>query len=263
LGSEAETDTAKVKGWWKQRKDFMPAISSAALARVQKGDFDPLALASEILKALDSRAIQIWTDKPGASATLAALGWDGSLQPQDGADFVALVDTNMGYNKVDAVLERSLAHSVTWPDGPDASGLATTTITYTHPLTVSGTVCDDKPSYGENYADMTRRCYFDYVRLYVPGGSELVGVEGVEPDSASSEPGERGTQTLAGYLVVPPGSTKTVTFTYTLPSVITPDQYALVVQRQSGTDPLPLVLEVGGERRATMLENGVYGWPHD
>ena len=60
------------------------------------------------------------------------LGW--GLQPEPGADFLAVVDTNMGYNKVDAVVERSLGYTVTWPDGPDQPAMATVTFTYTHPI---------------------------------------------------------------------------------------------------------------------------------
>ncbi len=62
------------------------------------------------------------------------------------------------------------------------------------------------PRYGDNYDDMTRRCYFNYVRLYVPAGSELVSAEGVDPASVSAGPGENGTQALVGYFEMLPGA---------------------------------------------------------
>ncbi|MCL6482540.1 MAG: hypothetical protein K6U02_12550, partial [Firmicutes bacterium] len=95
----------------------------------------------------------------GGEQFAAELGWDGALKPEPGADYVALVDSNMGYNKVDAVLERSMRYQVTWPDGPDAPALATLAVTYRHPLKVEGHVCDPSSNYGLVYTDMIERCY--------------------------------------------------------------------------------------------------------
>ena len=43
------------------------------------------------------RSLQLWVRDPATQKTLAALGWDGSLQPAAGADFLAVVDSNLGY----------------------------------------------------------------------------------------------------------------------------------------------------------------------
>ncbi|NJN81541.1 MAG: hypothetical protein HC802_04155 [Caldilineaceae bacterium] len=181
------------------------------------------------------------------SLALAEAGWDGRLMPEPNADYLALVDTNMGYNKVDAVLERSVHYDVTWPDGEDQPGLATATINYLHPVSLPDHVCDLTPRYdAPEYDDMTRRCYFDYVRLHVPAGSELVSIEGVDPESISAERGERETDVLAGYFQLLPGYQHNVIFTYRLPPHITPDNYALVIQRQSGSKPLPVTASVAG-----------------
>ncbi len=79
--------------------------------------------------ALDERALQIWSTQPTIAAELAGLGWDGGLHPSSSLDFLALVDTNMGYNKVDAVVERALTYQLQWPTGPGTPALATTTVT--------------------------------------------------------------------------------------------------------------------------------------
>lgn len=253
-------ESAGQQEWWKQRKDFMPTLAQAALNRVRGGRFNPLHLAAATLAALDERAIQVWLVDPDASALLASHGWDGSLQPQEGADLLALVDTNMGYNKVDAVLQRSISYTVTWPDGPGEPALAEAAITYLHPLDVPGYVCDQRPRYGENYDDMTRRCYFNYARLYVPGGSELISLEGVAPESVNSAPGENGTQVFAGFFEMLPGSTHTVRFRYYLPHEITLEGYALLVRRQSGVGPIPLSVNVNGATLETTLTDGSLLW---
>ncbi|HXF64426.1 MAG TPA: DUF4012 domain-containing protein [Caldilineaceae bacterium] len=252
-----QTDGAE---WWRQRKDFMPILAQAALARLESGRFNPLALAHAVNTALAERSVQVWMVDQAAAKALAELGWDGALKPEPGADYVALVDSNMGYNKVDAVLERSMRYQVTWPDGPDAPALATLAVTYRHPLKVEGHVCDPSSNYGLVYTDMIERCYFDYVRLYTPLGSELVSIEGVEPDSVTVQLGERGTQVFAGYFSVETGSSHTVTFSYQLPPQITPDQYRLVVQRQAGAAPIPLEATAGEESIATTLQEARLVW---
>lgn len=259
LGTEDTIDTARAE-WWEQRKDFMPIIAKAALARIETGDFDPLALAAALRAALDERAIQVWMTDATVAELLNAQRWDGALAPQPGADFLALVDTNMGYNKVDAVITRSLDYQVRWPDGAGAPAQATLAVTYRHPVRAEGVECVAKSEYGLNYTDMIERCYFNYVRLYVPAGSELVSINGVTEDSVVSRAGERGTQVFAGYFVVQPGYQHSVTFTYRLPAALTPGSYRLVAQRQSGVGALPLSVRVGGAAASLTLDNAYLTW---
>ncbi len=248
------------QGWWGQRKDFIPALAKLALQRLQSGQVDYISLVQAAQTALNERAIQIWVDEPATAAQLGKLTWDGALHPQPAADFLALVDMNMGYNKVNAVIQHSLRYTVTWPADTTQPALATVAISYTNPITQTDPVCAAKPYYGENYDDMIRRCYFDYVRLYVPSDSKLVALDGVQPDSVSSQRGERGLRVLAGYFVLKPGEQKTITFHYQLPAWLKFADYALVVQRQSGAIPLPLTIQVGDRKMSTILEGGKFKW---
>jgi hypothetical protein len=111
---------------------------------------------------------------------------------------------------------------------------------------------------------MIGRCYFGYVRLYVPGGSKLIALDGVQAGSVETQPGEHGTQVFAGYFSVKPGEEHTIIFTYTLPPTITPPNYQLVVQRQSGSGPLPVQVTVHGPALdasvETILSGGSFVW---
>lgn len=260
LGTDATLQTKGMEGWWGQRKDFIPALVKAARQQLQNGRINYISLAQSAETALNERAIQIWLAEPTAAEQLAQWGWDGGLHPQSDADFLALVDTNMGYNKVNAVLKRSLSYTVTWPTDPAQPALATTAIQYTNPVTQTDPVCAAQPYYGENYDDMIQRCYFDYVRLYVPGESKLVAVEGVQPDSVATQRGERNLRVLAGYFVLKPGEEKTITFRYQLPARLTALHYALVIQRQAGAGPLPLTVQVGTHAISTSLTAGQLNW---
>jgi hypothetical protein len=261
---EEETELLEERqDWLYKRKDFIPLIAESAMNRLKSGDFNPARLIESVAAALNERAVQIWLTDPDATALLAHQGWDGGLHPQQGADYVALVDTNMGYNKVDAVIERQLAYTVDWPNGPTAPAQATVSISYHHPLNVVDDVCSPRTTYKSlgSYEEMTERCYFSYVRLYTPKGSELISVEGVEADSITEQPGERGTQLFAGYFSLQPSEEHTVTFTYNLPPHITPDNYQLLLQRQSGAGPLPLQLAVADSALTTTLRDGSLFWP--
>ena len=259
--TEVGGDTQQELGdWWLQRKEFIPRLVEAVLAKLQGGDADYLALGSAFVDTLRTRAVQVWLDNAEAAEILHTQGWDGALRPQPGHDFLAVVDTNMGYNKANAAIERVLDYQVSWPDGADQPARATLTLTYTHPIDADDPGCDLTPRYGNSYADLIARCYFDYVRVYVPSGSELLDVTGVEPSSVSTQRGERRTQLFTGYFVLPPRQTNVVTFTYTLPPALTPENYHLTVQRQSGTAPLPITVTVAGAVQSALVEDAVWEW---
>ena len=245
--------------WWSQRKDFVGDLTEVARQRLARREVAWGGLAHGLWTGLERRGIQVWLVNPAAQEVLAAHGWDGGLHPEPGADYLALVDTNMGYNKVNAVVSREAAHTVSWPDagGP---GQAVLTITYTHPVQAEDPACRPEPRYGLRYEDMMARCYFDYLRVYAPAGSTLLGTSGMLAATVSSRPGERGTQEFAGYFVLRPNSQHQVSLRYTLPPSLRPQGYRLVVQRQAGTDPLTLSLQVGEASDHLMITEGAASW---
>lgn len=246
--------------WWDKRKDFVPLIAGAALSQLQAGKYDATDLVAELTSALDQRSIQVWMDRAGVQKVLADQKWDGGLHPPTDGDFLAVVDSNVGYNKVDAALQRALQYEVAWPQGPEQPAEVMLTMTYTQPVVAEDPGCNPAPRYGDNYADLIARCYFDYIRVFVPGGSELMNVSGIDPQTVTSTVGEKGTQQFGGYFVVPPNSTKSITFTYRLPAGITPQDYSLRIQRQSGTDPLPIRVAVNEMVRTGTIKDGEWEW---
>lgn len=248
--------------WWQHRKDFMPVLGEAAIQRVQHGSVNYVDLATALHTALEERAVQIWVRFPEAASVLASLGWDGSLRPLQDGDFLALIDSNFGYNKVDSILTRSLRYEVEWPEAENAPGLARATITYKHPAVVPGHQCDITPRYSVSYDDMAARCYFNFVRLYVPAGSRLLDVAGVDLTTAASHPGENGTEVFSAYVTVPPGTEHVVTFQYELPARIQESGYRLAVRRQAGTDALPILATIGAHSTEFVVTQGFTLWKY-
>ncbi|MBK8049698.1 MAG: hypothetical protein IPK16_22890 [Anaerolineales bacterium] len=103
------------------------------------------------------------------------------------------------------------------------------------------------------------RCAFLYTRVYVPGGSQLLGVDGVDQSTVGSQLGEAGTLEFATFQILPPGETRSIVYRYQLPAGITPESYRLIVQRQAGIPPLPVTVRVGeAEPRKSVLVDGVW-----
>lgn len=260
LTSEASLASGE-KDWWKQRKDFIPLLAKAAVGRIQQGNFNKLRMVSALESALSERGLQLWLATPAIAQELAQLGWDGGLKPPTTGDFLALVDSNFGYNKVNAVVERSVQYQVTWPDGPTQPGVATVALTYHHPIERPNYVCDQRPHYEDSYEEMMSRCYYDYVRLFVPAGSELLASSGLLEGSINSQRGEGGAQLFSGYFILAPGATNTVILQYRLPPTIQADNYTLLVRRQAGSGPLPFAATINEQTFATTITGGLFTWP--
>jgi hypothetical protein len=241
--SSGTVQEAQTSDWWLKRKDFMGDLVSVALDKLQGGsDLNPAALAKALMAMLNGRHLQIVVDDSEASALLAARGWDGALVATPGQDFLAVIDSNVGFNKASAAIRNEINYWVTNTEGRlDASLL----ITYTHlasPLPANE-VCDRTPRYGDSYNDMVRRCFWNYLRIYVPFGAELTAAEGIE--RVLVEPGEGDTTVIAGVFALRPGDTHVVRLAYRLPQAVEPLPYTLTIRKQGGAPPWPTYLSTG------------------
>ncbi len=241
--SNETVDTSTTGDWWLKRKDFMGDLVSAALGRLQSGaDLDPAALGKALITMLNGRHLQIFVDDPTISALLAEQGWDGAMRPVAGQDYLAVVDSNLSFNKTSAAIRNTINYQVSNNEGILN---ATLLITYTHgaqPLPPEQ-ICDRTPRYGDSYNEMVRRCFWDYLRVYVPPGTEVTATDGLE--RVIVEPGEADTTVIAGVFVLRPGDSHVVRLNYRLPRTVQPLPYALTVRKQAGTPPWPTYLSTG------------------
>jgi hypothetical protein len=249
--------------WWTHRKDFMEVLLKAAMTRLEGGvsSAEAMELAKAIRRGVEERHILIWLDDSAVAELLREAGWDGTIQAAEG-DYLMVVDTNMGFNKVNPNVDEFFSYRATIGEEGDVHAAAT--ITYHNRSTREVEECVQEARYDLTYEGMMNRCYWDYLRLYVPQGARLIeatrnplppgslyrrlsgaGAGSGEPDIG---PPEKGKEVFGTFFVVPTQESKEIRFAYELPDILesTDDayRYSLLIQKQPGTQALPVQVTV-------------------
>jgi hypothetical protein len=242
--------------WWRHRKDFMAHILNAAARRLEAGLTQPdlLALGRALTQSLDGKHLLVYVEDSQAASWLSQVGWDGAMASGEG-DYLYVVDTNMGFNKANALVQERLTYVVDLSvlDQPRAA----LSVHHQHTLERPDHACEHKPRYGETYEEMMERCYWDYLRVYVPGGALLSDATPHEvpgdallsgrpsPAEVRVGPPERGRQVFATLLLLRPSEALETRFEYALPPEVLrragrEAEYRLLAPKQPGTQALPL-----------------------
>ncbi len=246
--------------WIDQRKAFMGPFANAFVSQIT-GDFQSIDLrkiGESVHTAVEQRDLQLYMQDPAVAEALAAAGWAGRLTALPDQDYLMLVETNLGFNKANAAINRSIEYEVTLDE--TGQGRAILTIYYTHAGDQVNEECRHGTIYSSDtqYEDLIADCYWNYLRVLVPAGSQLSGASR-HPVSAEQllvdqswngeartfdNPDGRYTY-FDNFLVLPSGQATSTTFSYLLPGVATSEQggvthYRLAVDKQSGMGNQPL-----------------------
>jgi hypothetical protein len=239
------------------RKQFMTPIAGAILNKVSSGQGLSWELLLKAMKGeLDQRHILVDLNDPALSKLLMKRGWDGSVTRSDG-DFLMVIDTNVGYNKTNAVVGSNLIYDVDLTNltGPSSN------LAVVHHNSAQG------PADGSNleYWYPVDRCYFDYLRVYLPAGTQLKSAtphavsrdtmimldENIPPRVDVLDESIQGLQGFGTLLVVPIGQSVETDFQFNLPAGILKSDlilrdliYQLKVQKQPGTGAIPITVRV-------------------
>lgn len=132
-------------------------------AKTFKSD-DWLTLAAASNQALETKEIQISMFDPDEETLVKDFGWHGQLKPTAG-DSLAIIGANIAGQKTDAVVDEKVNHVAEIK--PDGSIEDTLTINRVH-----------NGQKGEIFRGVRN---VQYLRVYVPKGSELLEATGFEP----------------------------------------------------------------------------------
>lgn len=180
--------------------------------------------------ALENKDIQFYFENADLQNMVEEMGFSGTVRDASG-DYLAVVHTNIGGEKTDGVIQDRIRHTTEINRGGEV--IDTVEITRTH-----------NGQDGEKFFGVKN---VDFIKIYVPLGSELVYVDGfdtIDPDLFEFVPDylledkflkevegdfmwepmshtrinqEFGKTVFANWLIVHPGETKTVTVRYRVP----------------------------------------------
>jgi len=229
LQEEVESREARDRSPKQIIGDLLPGIFTrlSRLLNERPAEFIEL-----VAKALDRKDLLVWSAFPEEQMSIVGAQWGGAVEPGTG-DYLAVVHTNVGGGKTDKVIVERWDRVIYF--FPDGSAEATLTITRSH--------------HG-NPADVWERVHnVDYVRIFVPWGSEFLGASGFEsPDpllfktatgldqypalqeierdtsedvvSGVRLTQEHGLEVVGGWLQTPVGETSVATVRYLLPGMM-------------------------------------------
>jgi hypothetical protein len=228
--------------WWAHRKDVVNQVVAAALQQMlatpEQVRWPELLTALAVL--LQERHIQLYSADAALQGWLERQGWAGTLGRPQG-DYLLVVDSNTGYNKVNVNISQTLEYACTL----DASGAATgrLAIRYVNQSIRAVAQCDKFTQYVPSYDLLTQGCYWDYVRVYVPAGATLRAAVGGDASPTTTEEGAF--TVFATALLLRPGEERILRLEYALPpGMASGDRYTLHAHKQGGTVALPLQVSV-------------------
>ena len=248
-----------------QKKDFLRALYNALQIKITDSKKIPFKLlAQKLSEAIDQKHLLIALPETPSQTILSLNNLSGSLrdnrqkQAQEFTDFLGINEANLGANKANFYLRRSIEQKV----NIDAQGNAKETINISYQNTSSKTSI-----FGGDYKN--------YLRLIVPDAAQLQAVEingmpiaitsaitdlniyserGFTPPSQLEvEKYQQSGKTIYGFLtVVPMGTQQKVSITYSLPAVInisdTTLSYDLYLLKQPGAGNDPYTFSINYPR---------------
>lgn len=247
----------------------IPAVRRTVLHQIVDGFYDgmlkpahPTELVKGMGKALGQKHFQVWLADPKEEAFVKRMGWDGALEPADGADYLDVVQQNVGGNKLN-YFERETQSMNVKLEGSDAH-VSTN-------VTIHNGVFLPQPRW--SMGD-TGPIHQPMVNVYVPGDAQLVAahapdlctttltvdrslqspcrrdtpVPAIWTGDQPAEHTELGKKVWSATVDIPPDQDASVGYDYVVPGVVkTTDgtsTYRLVVQHQPRVHPDTLDLRI-------------------
>ena len=256
---------------------FIENLASAVLEKILSGEVAWEKLASVLLHGLDEKHLLMQMDNPAVTSVLSHRGWDGALRPEQG-DFLMVVDSNVGFNKTNAVVQASLSYDVdlTDPAAPRSQLVvshqnnAASVVPCIHYPYEDYTTPGLESFYEKDYP--INRCYWDYLRVYTLADAELLGAavqtvpeewtmlrRTVPPQVDILDEKIDGIRGFGTFKVVPGGESLATNFRFALPASVLESlpgtgqmAYRLKIQKQPGTQGVVITVRVHLPNGATI-----------
>ena len=215
-----------------EKKSFLTTLGSKVLEKFFSLKENEIStFADSIYELLENKDIQIYTQMPFLNRSLGNLEWDGALIPTKG-DYLKVVNSNYGGNKVNYVTQSSYKYSVS---------------SMTRDGILRGTLALEYKNNAKNNA-WPYGNFVNYVKVLTPVGAKLTNAKIVNPDGKEISilnnvilGSESLYQSFETSITIEPMSTKTLIIEYDLPESLgliknKNTKYSLLWQKQSGEE---------------------------
>lgn len=185
---------------------------------------------------------QLATEQINAGGRLYELkdnlkGW----QMGTNMDFLAIVDANLGGAKSNLFTNYEVKQTINAP----IDGRLEKTVEITYKNTRKADNCNLEA--GKLCLNSTLN---DWLRIYLPLGSELINIQGISNEASVYE--EANLTVIDGYFSLEPMGLAKIKLTYTIPYTDTVN-YNLKMWKQGGIDAIPVLIDVtGGEEQLSL-----------
>lgn len=214
-------------------------------------------IGNAVVQGLNRKDILLYARDDEAQALIDESGWSGRLL-STGHDYLSVVHANINGYKTDGVIDETIEHAS--EIGPDGSVIDTVRITRVH-------------NGGETPYEWWNKVNADYLRVYVPEGSQLISASGmtwefpeppldyaalgfrrdetveaveaserVDEETGTRIGAESGKTVFGNWVYVSPGESVTVEYRYRLPFKVDPAaaeagnaSFSVLYQKQAGT----------------------------
>lgn len=207
------------------RKSIIGPLMNSMLANVFAQPKEKLPdLLDAVTKSLFEKHVLVYMVDEDLRKKVSDFGIAGKIVETDG-DYLHINDANLGGRKSNLYVMQEVTQDI--EVDKDGSVVKTVSITYKNPEKHDGWLNSVLPN---------------WVRIYVPEGSELISFDGVE-DKADPYT-DLGKTVFAGYFELRPEGVSRVVVSYKLPNKFT-DDYPLTIQKQPGTDKPLYMINMG------------------
>lgn len=264
-GAWAVQEGQEAREWLQERKSFMGTFATAIRNKIETNfaSVNPIQLTRSLFTAARTKHLQIYLRNPELATLFDELNWDGRLENSAGQDFLMVVDTNVGFNKVNLHVDRRVSYDI------DLSGeepVAQLTVHYNHNGADTGKECVQDAVYRAYrdtpaYLELADHCYWNYLRVYSPAASQLLetsehAIDGealfaddIWRDLSKASAELPGWETFSNFLIVPYDQSATASFRYRPPAAINhrtgeENHYQLALVKQAGLAPEPWTVTV-------------------
>ena len=238
-----------------KKRDFLGKLASGLITELINGDHQTwMKVGESLIKSAVNKQLLISVNDAKSQLALEGLGWTGSLRSSDCSqlttiencitDFIAIREANVGVNKANYFVERSVSQYVTI--------LSDGTIETTINLNLKNNSIEDAWPGGN---------YKNYLRFYIPETSlvEEIFINGSKVSQANIDVDSKHAKKVVGILTqTEPQSSDNISLTYTLQekaNLNEPFAYNLLVQKQPGTGDDSFQLTIDAPRDLSVIHS--------